>query len=329
VSHGPSVAEERALELRARRLPAPDPPWRTSTLLWSLVFFGLTALTLAATFWLLGEFGLPKGWLTGAIALALAEVLIRRHRFFGTGVESALWIGGLFAMIFGLRGSGRPEALLLFVAACAIAGFRMRNAVFGAAAACFLVAYVSARDLRFVAAALGIALSLAALGAIIAEVRRPSTDWLFCALLLVPPVAGAIASGRKLSPLWALAYLGAAVVCLVLGVRARLHPPLVAGGVHVAIAIATLVVHDLLPWRAEWQMIAGGVVLMVLSAILSRRLRDRTSGLVVTPESLTPYDETIKIGAAVVMQPRTPETAATRESGGGGRFGGAGATGEF
>ena len=317
------------MELGARTLPVPDVPWRTSTLLWSVVFFGLTALTLAATFWLIGEFGLPKGWITGAIALGLAEVLIRRHRFFGTGVESALWIGGLFAMIFGLHGSGKPEALLLFVAACAIAGFRMRNAVFGAAAACFLIAYFAARDLRFVAAALGLAISLAALGAIMGEVRRPSTEWLLCALLLVPPIAGAIASGRKLSPLWVVAYLGAAAVCLVVGVRARLHAPLVAGGVHAGIAIATLVVHDLLPWRAEWQMIAGGAMLLALAAMFSRRLRDRTSGLVVTPESLTPYDETIKIGAAVVMQPRAPETAPTRESGGGGRFGGAGATGDF
>jgi hypothetical protein len=329
---GPSVAEERALELRGRGLPVDAVPWRTNTVLWSLVFFGLVVVMLAATFFLLERLWLPKGWLTGAAAIVTAEMLIGRRRFFGTGVESALWIGGLFAVIFGLRGEGKPEALLLFVAACAIAGVRMRNAVFGAGAACFLIAYLAARDVRTAAAALGVLISLAALVAITREVRRPSTDWLLCALILVPPVAGAIASGKRLSAAWALVYLGAAAACAVVGVRARVHAPLVGAGVHAGAAVATLVVHDLLPWRAEWQLITGGAILLAASAVLSRRLRDRTWGLVVTPEGFTRFDDTLKTAAAVAWQPRsaTPSSEApSPASGGGGRFGGAGASGDY
>ena len=163
---GPSVEEERALTLRARGLPAADVPWRANGPVWSLVFFALTLLAIAATFWLLAEFRLPKGWITGALALIVAEFLIRRGRFFGTGVESALWIGGLYAVIFGLPRSGRPEAMLLMAAASALAGFRMRNAWFGGAAAAFVMAYLHARYAYELAAALGVAVTVVALMAL-------------------------------------------------------------------------------------------------------------------------------------------------------------------
>lgn len=325
---GPGVADERALVLRARKLPVADVPWRTNGVLWSLVFFALTALALAAAFWLLGELRLPKGWIAGAMALALAEYLIRRHRFFGTGVESALWIGGLVAVILGLKGSGKPEALLLFVAAAAIAGFRMRNAAFGAAAAVLVVAYLAARGWHVLAATFGLSVSLAALAAITREVRRPSTEWLLCGLLVITPVAGAVASAGTLSAVWAGAYLVAATACLAVGIAARAHAPLVTAAVHGGIAVATLVVHDLLPGRPEWQLIAGGAVALVLSAALSRRLRGRTTGIVLTPETLTPFDETLQTAGAIALQAQPASgPVSTRDSDG--RFGGAGASGRF
>ena len=61
------------------------------------------------------------GYVTAAISLALAEWLIRTRHFFGTGIESALWLGGLFAFIFGLPGEGSTEVILLFAAASAFA----------------------------------------------------------------------------------------------------------------------------------------------------------------------------------------------------------------
>ena len=325
---GPTVDEERALTLRARTLPVADVRWRTNGVVWSLVFFVLTAVALAATFWLLHEFRLPKGWITGALALIAAEVSIRRYRLFGTGVESALWIGGLFAVIFGLRGEGRPEALLLLAAASGIAGHRVRNAVFGATAVAFIMAYLDARYAYELAAALGLAISLVALMALRREVQRPSTEWLWCALLLIAPIAGAVATVGKLGAAWALAYLAAAVACTAVGIAARAHAPLVGAAVHTSIAVVTLVKHGVLPWRPEWQMIAGGAIVLATSAALSRALRERQTGIVVTPAALTPYDETVKMAGAIGLQGQ-PGSAATSERESGGEFGGAGGSGRF
>jgi hypothetical protein len=325
---GLTVAEERALALRAQKLPVSDVRWRANGIVWSLTFFVLTVVALAATFWWLSELELPKGWLTLALALTLAELLIRRYRFFGTGVESALWIGGLFAGIFGLRGDGRPEALLLLAAASATAGFRVRNPVFGAASAAFVVAYLNARHAYELAAAVGLVVSLVALVALRREVQRPSTEWLWCALLLITPIAGAVASVEELGPAPALAYLGGAAACLAVGITSRAHAPLVGAAVHTAIAVATLVTHEVFPWRLEWRMIIGGAIVFAAAATLSRALRERQTGIVVTPEALTPYDEAIKVAGAIGLQaqPTSVEPPA-RESGG--QFGGAGASGRF
>jgi uncharacterized membrane protein YgcG len=324
---GPTVTDERTLVLRARKLPVPDVGWQTNGVLWSLLLFGLTTLALAATFWLAGEVQLPRGLVTGALALTVAEMLIGRWRFFGTGVESALWIGGLFALIFGLPGSGKPEVFLLFAAAAALAGFRVRNPLFGAGAAVLVVVYLAERRLWPLAAGLGVTLSLAALAALARELRRPSTEMLFSTLLVVPPIAGAIASAGETSATWAVVYLAAACVCAVSGIRMRAHAPLIAAGAYVAIAIVTLAVHDLLPWPREWRLMAGGAALLALAAGLSRILRRRRAGIVVTPDRLTPLDEALEIGGTLALQPRSGPAAPTRESGG--RFGGGGASGHF
>src|SRR5688572_24446751 len=96
----------------------------------ALLFFVLTSVGVFA-FYMLTE----NGILTAALAIALAEFLIRVRRWFHTGVESALWIGGLFAIVADLPGPPRAEGMLLFAAASAIAGARVRNPLFGALAA--------------------------------------------------------------------------------------------------------------------------------------------------------------------------------------------------
>ena len=325
---GPEVAEERTIELRRRKISVPEGRWRRNSWLVALVLFVLTLATVAATFWLLEVWHLPKGWITAALALAIAEMLIRRHRFFGTGVESALWLGGLFAFIAGLPGKGSPEALLLFAVASAVAGYRVRNALFGALATIFVISYFVARDARGTAASVGVLVSIAALLVLTREIRRPSTEWLFSALLLIPPIAGAITTARPLSPVWAAAYVIAACACLLTALRIPAHVFFLGAGVHLVIAIGTLEAHGLLPGRPEWRMIAGGAVLLAVSTTLSRMLRGRTMGIVITPEQVTDFDDALQIGGALALQPRT-EAAPQQRLGGGGTFGGAGATGEF
>ena len=84
------------------------------------------------------------GLVTGAAAIVLAEVLISRRWFF-TGVEAALWIGGVFALISELPRSGTPESMLVLAAASGIAGARVRNPLFGALAAVFVMLYFEKR----------------------------------------------------------------------------------------------------------------------------------------------------------------------------------------
>src|ERR1700720_615295 len=120
--------------------------WKGKSLLAQCVFFFLTTLAIAAAFGFLSLIKLPQGWIVLIACIALAEYLIRAFHFWRTGVEAALWIGGLYAFIFSLPSSGKPEAILVFVAAAAIAGWRVRNALFGVLAFVLGTVYLMAKD---------------------------------------------------------------------------------------------------------------------------------------------------------------------------------------
>ena len=326
--NGPSVADERALELRARGFDAPmEIAWRRNSLGLSILFFVLTAIALIATYGFLDLIDLPApGFITAAICLALAEWLIRTRRFFGTGIESALWLGGLFAFIFGLPGKGRVEALLLFAAAAAIAGLRVRNPLFGALASAFVIAYALDKVEAPGAALTAIVIALTALVALARRWQRPSTEALFFVLTILPPVAAALGGVKSFAPWWSAVFFAIAAVMLVSGLRLRSHAPLIAVAVNGVIAIAILTVHKLIPFEREWQLMIGGAAMLVASAAIPRSLRGRTHGIVTTPASLTVVDEELQILATVVAQPQVETQPSTPE---GGRFGGEGSTGEF
>jgi len=326
----PTADEERARALR--RLIGKDlvpPKWRTHGLIVSIVFFCLTIFALLACIglgWLLGI----KTSLPGAIAaIALGEALIRQGRFAGTGIESALWIGGLFAAVFALPGPYHVEALLLFAAACAIAGARVRNPLFGAAAAAFVVAYVhdgSPEGAWLLALAIGGAASIA----LLRTWQRPSTEHLFIALALLMPIAGYMAreyagwhSDPKILALYAV--YGAASIAL--GLWARHRALLIAGAA--GIVIARVEAHDWIDFT-EWSLMADGVLLLVIGVVVHRALRGRTSGIVVTPAAITPYDEAMQIaGTVAIASPAAVQPEAAHAAGGGGTFGGAGSSGTF
>jgi len=178
----PTIAEERALALRR------PGQWRRASIITQIVLFILTAIGIVAFFWLCDLIHLPRGWITAAVSIAVAELLIQRLHFWRTGVESALWIGGLFAFVVSLPSSGKPEAILAFVAASAIAGWRMRNALFGTLATVLVAVYMIVKEWPWLAAGFALAVCLTAL---VAETRlwqRPSTEFLWEGLLIVMPV---------------------------------------------------------------------------------------------------------------------------------------------
>ena len=320
----PTAEEERARALRKLigKEIAPS-PWRSHSAIVALVFFGLTCLAVAAPAILIAY--AP----TGAAAILLGELLIRKNRFAGTGIESALWIGGLFCLILALPGPPRAEGLLLFAAACAIAGVRVRNPLFGAGAAAFVVAYVydkSEAAAWLVALAIGAAASIA----LLRTWRRPSTEQLFIALAIVMPIAAYMAREFRefhSNPAILLLYAGYGIAAIVLGLAKRHRALLVAGAI--AIVIARIEAHDWIRFT-EWSLMADGVLLLIIGVVAHSALRGRTRGIVVTPATITPYDEAMQIVATVaVAPPHAAPQETQRAVGGGGTFGGAGSSGSF
>src|SRR5687767_4916021 len=271
---GPSVADERAMELRARGFAAPmEIEWRRNSIGLSTLFFVLTAIGIVATYAFLDLVNVPgRGFLTFAISIAIAELLIRQFRFYGTGIESALWIGGLFAFIIGLPGEGRVEVLLLFAVAAAVAGFRVRNPLIGVLAPAFVIAYVLDKAEAAGAAFIAIVIAFTALVALAREWRRPSTEALVVVLTILPPVAAAMGGVKSLAPWWSAVFFAIATVMLVFGLRWRSHAPLIAAAVNAVIAIAILTVHKLIPFEPEWRLMIGGATMLAASAVIAHAL---------------------------------------------------------
>ena len=314
-----NVEHERALLLR--RYTPVEIPWRTHGLIARVVFFGLAAVGLFAFMQLLDLIGVPKpGIAAGLLALVIAELLIRR-RWWWTGVEEALWLGGMFALISALPSSGSPESLLVIAAACAIPGLRVRNPLFGAAAAVLVVAWFEKRfDLGVIAALL---LAFAAVLALLRTWRRPTTEWLWIALVLVLPIAGRFYADEVWRVVTITLYAAYGAATLLLAIRNRHHALFVSGAI--AVAIAATDVADRIAMPLEAKLASAGTLLLVGSWLLARALRDRTTGIVTTPAKLTQFDDELEIAATVSI----PEQNFDQRMESGGRFGGAGATGDY
>src|SRR5258705_5394114 len=153
--------------------------WRHMSLIVQIVFFFLTLFAMSALYGFCSLLHLPGGWIILVSSIAVAELLIRRAHFWRTGVESALWIGGLYGFIFSLPHSGKPEAFLVLAAAAALAGWRVRNALFGALAAVWVGVYFAALHSHWAALFLAIAIALIALGGQTLALKRPSTELLW------------------------------------------------------------------------------------------------------------------------------------------------------
>lgn len=319
---------------RAALVRLATPPWKSNGLFASILFFVLTGIAVAsfAAFFDLIELSQA---IAGVVVIGLAELLIRRYHWWGTGVESALWLGGLFACIFALPGEGKVEAVLLFAAAAIIAGVRLRNPLFGALAAILVIAYIAAKDAHLAAFAAGIAVSLTALAALRREWQRPSTEWLWIALLLSMPVTAYLAgfaffpwSTRSPAGLAIGVYFALAVLFLLAGRALRHHAPFVASGL--CAIIVTAEIHDLFDYPAEAKLALAGALLLASAWAIHRALRDRTTGLVVTPAIMTGADDLLEVGATLVVAPSAEQPAAADgRVQGDGRFGGGGATGDY
>lgn len=316
------VEHERALMLPEAAGGAAAVPCRTHGLLLRATLFVLTLLGVFSLNFFLDQVEVPQnGVFAGLIAIVVAEVLILRQRWWWTGVEEALWIGGAYAMISELPSSGRPEAMLVLAAGAAIPGARVRNPLFGALAASFVAAYFEKRfDLGVLSA---LAIALAAAFALLRTWRRPSTEYLFIAIAVILPVVGYSQAGAEWRQATIALYFAFGLVTFFLAVRYRHHALFLAGAI--GIAIGSIELSETLDLRLDVKLALGGAILLAGSWLASRALRDRTTGLVATPSKLTPFDDELEVAATVAL-PRAEFDAKVE---GGGEFGGAGATGKY
>jgi hypothetical protein len=322
-----SEGQQHAIDSRSRT------EWRRVGIVLYVVFFVLALSVLGSIFGFSALLRLPKGIITAVIAIAVAEVLIRREKFFGTGIESALWIGGLFAFIFGLPSQGKIEALLVFAAAAAIAGWRVLHPLFGGLAFMLIGAYIGFKVESWWAALLFcVVITIAALLALGRRIERPSTEQLLDVLLMAMPLTGYVAArlrsaGTATNASLAIAMIALTAILFFAGVKRRGRAELLAGSLSLVLAVIELQLS--LSWAAETKLIAAGIALVAIASILARALRSRTSGFVVTPTALTRYDEAMQIGATIALAPPHAQAAASGRESGGGSFGGAGASGDF
>jgi hypothetical protein len=303
-------------------------PWRANGVLAQAAFFVLTCIGLGAFYGLLHVVDMGgEGIVAGVAAIALAEYLIGARRWFFTGVEAALWLGGLFALISELPSSGKPEAMLVLAAACGIAGARVRNPLFGALAAIFVMLYCEKRFDLGVLCAL-----IVALGACIALLRtwrRPTTEALWIALALVMPIAGRFTADSRWRDTTIALYAVFGMIALGLALARRHHAFFLAAIIALAIAGGDIAEQIAAPEDAK--LAIAGAFLLIIAFAISRTLRGRTHGLVLTPIQLTPLDDAVEAGATLALQPTTPAPPAPepQPATGGGGFGGAGASGDY
>jgi hypothetical protein len=350
----PTIAEERAHAIAGQLddWQVPDDErhalqsrftttWRRNGPFAAAGIFVMTLFAVAALTFLCKTLGATE-FAAAAISIAVAELLIWRKRMYGSGIESALWIGGLIAFISGLPSSGKPEAILVVAAAFAIAGWRMQNPFFGAIAAILAAAYFidiwSSSHSYWRAASVPLALAVIAIVAKVRTWRRPWIDtfWSMVAIVmpLVAEIGGHFASdGSGGNPVCALAYAILGGIALAAGLRYREHALLIAAGV--SLGIAMYEARDFADYPLEWKLIASGVALLAFAAVVARELRGRTQGFVATPARLTRYDELVKLGGTMVIgsamqgHPAESDPGVTGSSGGSGSFGGAGSTGDY
>ena len=337
--------------------------WRSTGPLARIALFALGVVAAALLFAILGPGSETMLLVTGMVATLAAEWLTVRKRLYASGIEEGLTLAG-FLMI-GLwiavevlpRRNGDDMSLhsLVVIAAVGAAGLRRLNAFVTTCAAVGLVYWVGSTEVAdamdvaigkgTTAFAAGCVLAALALALGAREYRRPAhdrmLDWLVATLPIAtyaqyPRVvafeAATVANGAGTTRLLVLALLlvlGASM--LGTGLKRRRHAPL-WGFLGCVIAIA-IELRAAVPVAPETWLIAWGLIALVAGITLDRYLREPRSGL--TSASLTkgegPLDLLQMAGSALLAHRASPEAPSAEAGfdGGGGKFGGGGASGRY
>lgn len=346
----PTPSEERWLTLarRLRRSPRDLPfsehtgGWRTTSLLSRCTFFVL-GLVAAGMIGIITERLGPTGALitAGVACIAVAEWLILSRRHFWSGIEEALTVAGLSMLAFEcLRHVGWPSESVgarFVCAAFALAGARLLNPLFTTLSVLAFVIAVDVPPLGSGLVCYGIGIAALIAGGYC--FRRPSHDLMLDWLVVVMPVAGYLWSSVPnvatdylhagtsawLVPMCPLVF---AAVALATGLLRRAHAPIVA--FMLCVACTAYELRRLTGLPLEIRLIVWGCVLLLVSIILEHYLREARRGIT-SRKVRDDYDSARLLGVAgsAMLTPHSAPNAAPSFEGGGGRFGGGGATGQF
>jgi hypothetical protein len=284
----------------------------------------------------------PTGGLviSGLVSIAIAEWLILGRRHFWSGIEEALEVAGLIMLAFEWVSDGRWRPDWFVCVAFAIAGLRLLNPLFTTLSVLAFVMAIDAPPLGSGFVCYGIGTTALIAGSY--RFRRPSHDLMLDWLVVVTPVAGYLWSASRSSLAVATDYVHAApsawvvplcplvfaVIALATGLWRRAHAPLIASMLCVACTAYEL--RRLTGLPLETRVIVWGCVLLVVSIILERYLREARGGI--TSRRLREESDSVGIlgiAGSAVLTPHSPPKAAPSFEGGGGRFGGGGATGRY
>lgn len=375
----PSVGQERWTALAVRLGIRQDLPWlrartgpwkRVGVVLRSTLF--VLGISLAALILEVGSMlHLPLHLLlTGLGLLAAAEWMIRRREMFCVGLDESLWLAGVLMIVAQvLESSGdfwNWNAALFSALTLGLAAARFRNPGVGLFAVIALSATVSLAARQTLGeqgatfGAAGVCMSVACLGLWMGQslIRRPSLDQMLdwqvvclpaCAWIWLKagahsgPTLEELRQGRWLSCLPAVLLFAFGVSAVLLGLRRRVHAPLVAG--MVCCGLLAIELNRLSPLSLEARLIVYGTVLLLSTIALERYLRTLRRGITsarlhvrVAPDDGIPglaaddadaQDLLQHAGVAGLVAGTAASPPPADVTGAGGTFGGGGADGRF
>lgn len=345
----PTPSEERWITLarRLRRSPREAPfsehigGWRTANLPSRCTFFVLGLIAAGMIGIIAVRLG-PSGAMVtaGLVCIAIAEWLILARRHFWSGIEEALEVAGLTMLPFQWLSNGSWRIDWVICAAFAIAGLRLFNPLFTMLSVIAFVMAIDASPLGSGFVCYGIGITALIGGSY--RFRRPAHDLMLDVLVVVLPVAGYLWSASRNNLSVATDYLHAAssawivplcplvfaLIALGIGLWRRAHAPLIASMLCVACTAYEL--RRLTALSLETRLILWGSVLLLMSIFLERYLREARSGI--TSRRLRDDPDSagiLSVAGSAVLTPHSPPKAAPAFEGGGGEFGGGGATGKY
>ncbi len=295
-------------------------------------------------------------FISGLLLVGLAEWLIVKRRFFGTGVEEALVLAGLLMIAFDTvsvwHNSSNVRTSLLITLMLLVAGLRLLNPLFitlsvmaFSATIDFTWEYHGGRAIpgATLASAYCLAVAVVALYLNRVKFRRPSCDQTLSWLIVAMPLAAflwfetqsafgsSIASFRRgliyqWMPVLLLAVFG--FTALMAGIRRRSHAPILA--FMVCAGCVAYELRHLTTLSLQAKLIGYGGVLLLLTIAVDRYLRTPRRGI--TSTQCSENGDSLDLSQLAAVSGLTPASAhhpGAPFKGGGGTFGGGGASGNY